>query len=112
MHFLTPIALPVLAGAITVAAHGTLYQSILDAGHHSKIPIDDSDIDITTGTQFNGLMTFANLPYVNCFVDDEAKKESYDIAILGAPFDTVSAAIYFIMTLPYISRPTPTMASS
>ncbi|MCJ1395025.1 hypothetical protein MMC18_007906 [Xylographa bjoerkii] len=45
------------------------------------------DVDIATGSQFSGLTTFAHLPYVNCFVDkDDAQK--YDIAFLGAPFDT------------------------
>ena len=47
------------------------------------------DVDITTGSQFHGLKTFANLPYVNCFLDQEAAAKKYDIAILGAPFDTV-----------------------
>lgn len=53
-------------------------------------PVRDDDIDIVTGSQFHGLKTFANLPYVNCFSDDEANREGarYDIAILGAPFDT------------------------
>ena len=51
----------------------------------------DDGIDIITGSQFNGLMTFANLPYVNCFVDGEV--EGYDIAILGAGFDTVSLVL-------------------
>ena len=53
---------------------------------------DDDSIDISTGSEFYGLTTFANLPYVNCFAkssDDEASKS--DIFILGAPFDTVSA---------------------
>ncbi len=49
---------------------------------------DKDDIDIVTGSQFNGLRTFANLPYVNCFSDAEAKGKKYDIAIMGAPFDT------------------------
>ncbi|OIW26090.1 arginase family protein [Coniochaeta ligniaria NRRL 30616] len=49
---------------------------------------DKDDIDIITGSQFNGLKTFANLPYVNCFSDTEAKGKKYDIAIMGAPFDT------------------------
>ncbi|KAK0630000.1 arginase [Bombardia bombarda] len=48
----------------------------------------DDNIDIITGSQFHGLKTFANLPYVNCFSDDEAATKRYDIAILGAPFDT------------------------
>lgn len=50
-------------------------------------PIDD-DIDIVTGSQFHGLKTFANLPYVNALSDQEAEHNQYDIAVLGAPFDT------------------------
>ncbi|KAI1980972.1 hypothetical protein LOZ51_005168 [Ophidiomyces ophidiicola] len=46
------------------------------------------DVDIVSGSQFSGLTTFANVPYVNCFVDAEAAKQRYDIAFLGAPFDT------------------------
>lgn len=49
------------------------------------------DVDITSGSQFSGLTTFAHIPYVNCFVE-ESGDHSYDIAILGAPFDTVSHA--------------------
>ncbi|POS75269.1 proclavaminate amidinohydrolase [Diaporthe helianthi] len=51
---------------------------------------DDDDIDIVTGSQFHGLTTYGNLPYVNAFSDDEAQHQGskYDIAILGAPFDT------------------------
>ncbi|OOF92809.1 hypothetical protein ASPCADRAFT_54349 [Aspergillus carbonarius ITEM 5010] len=48
----------------------------------------EDTIDIVTGSQFSGLTTFANLPYVNCFVDDDSTLNSYDIAFLGAPFDT------------------------
>ncbi|KAI7781384.1 arginase family protein [Diaporthe eres] len=53
-------------------------------------PVRDDDIDIVTGSQFHGLKTFGNLPYVNCFSDDEAQRQDakYDIAVLGAPFDT------------------------
>lgn len=51
---------------------------------------DKDDIDIVTGSQFRGLKTFANMPYVNCFSDTESKGKKYDIAVLGAPFDTVS----------------------
>lgn len=46
------------------------------------------DIDIVTGSQFHGLKTFANLPYVNALSDEEAESNQYDIAVLGAPFDT------------------------
>lgn len=47
-------------------------------------------IDIATGSQFNGLGSFANLPYVNCLDTNQSDEGRYDIAILGAPFDTVS----------------------
>lgn len=47
-----------------------------------------SEIDVSTGSAFNGLMTFANLPYVHCLSKDK-DIDKYDIAFLGAPFDTV-----------------------
>lgn len=46
------------------------------------------DIDISTGSAFGGLTTYANLPYVQCF-SVEKEIEKFDIAFLGAPFDTV-----------------------
>ena len=46
------------------------------------------DIDISSGSEFNGLTTFAHLPYVPCF-SNTSEIEDYDIAFLGAPFDTV-----------------------
>ncbi|RWA05514.1 hypothetical protein EKO27_g9587 [Xylaria grammica] len=49
---------------------------------------NDDDVDILYGSQFSGLNTYARIPYVNCFSDDEAEGTKYDIAILGAPFDT------------------------
>lgn len=39
-----------------------------------------------TGAKFAGLTTFANTPYVHCL--NKEGNELYDIAILGAPFDT------------------------
>ncbi len=53
----------------------------------SNLQIDD--VDIVTGSAFSGLTTYAHLPYINCFVEKDGV-EKYDIAILGAPFDTVS----------------------
>jgi hypothetical protein len=41
-----------------------------------------------SGSRFHGLTTFANLPYEECF-SDSIYWGSYDIAILGAQFDTV-----------------------
>lgn len=46
------------------------------------------EIDISSAN-FAGLTTFANLPYVHCLASDEGAVDKYDIAILGAPFDTV-----------------------
>lgn len=46
-------------------------------------------IDIRTGSAFAGLMTYANLPYVHCLAPEGVDVQKYDIAILGAPFDTV-----------------------
>lgn len=58
----------------------------------SSVPTHEDDIDIVSGSQFHGLKTFANLPYVNAFSDDEAEHNpKYDIAILGAPFDTATS---------------------
>lgn len=61
-------------------AIGVMSQQILDHG---------GNIDVTAGPVFAGLTTYANLPYVHCLAGDD-EVEKYDIAILGAPFDTVS----------------------
>jgi len=42
-----------------------------------------------TQAKFAGLMTYANLPYVHCLAPEGQQVEPFDIAILGAPFDTV-----------------------
>lgn len=34
-------------------------------------------------------MTYANLPYVHCLAPEGQEVEPFDIALLGAPFDTV-----------------------
>ncbi|RFU26854.1 hypothetical protein B7463_g9481, partial [Scytalidium lignicola] len=55
--------------------------------------------DITFDSEFFGLKTFANLPYLNCLTgggggrksveeEDDDRNGRYDIAIIGAPFDT------------------------
>lgn len=44
-------------------------------------------MDISTAL-FSGLMTYANLPYVHCLAGTGEDIEKYDIAIVGAPFDT------------------------
>lgn len=61
-----------------------------DTFGHGQIPLYDSAIDVS-GAKFRGLSTYANLPYVHCLsAEKDGEIEDYDIAILGAPFDTVS----------------------
>lgn len=60
------------------------YQSPLVYGNGAM----QGDADITSA-RFAGLTTFANLPYTHCLAKDAAEAGIYDIAILGAPFDTV-----------------------
>ncbi|CUM66668.1 uncharacterized protein PRCAT00004344001 [Priceomyces carsonii] len=40
------------------------------------------------GGEFGGLTTFAHLPYANCYDPEYFEKEKFDIAIVGAPFDS------------------------
>lgn len=47
----------------------------------------DGELDVS-GAWYSGLMTYANLPYVHCLASDGENVEKYDIAIVGAPFDT------------------------
>ena len=56
-----------------------------------------NDVDIITGSQFSGLTTFAHFPYLACF-DGTSTVQAYDIALLGAPFDTVSATEGMILS--------------
>ncbi|KAI0517131.1 arginase [Xylaria bambusicola] len=58
-----------------------------------RVSDDNDDVDILYGSQFNGLNTYARVPYVNCLSNEEvANGAKYDIAILGAPFDTAVTA--------------------
>lgn len=61
---------------------------------HPMVGIDESTGPIFPGldisqAMYAGLSTFANLPYVHCLAGEGEEVEPYDIAILGAPFDTV-----------------------
>lgn len=61
-----------------------------DSFSHGQIPLYDSAIDVS-GRKYYGMSTYANLPYVHCLSAEKVGEvEEYDIAILGAPFDTVS----------------------
>ncbi|KLJ05998.1 agmatinase [Blastomyces silverae] len=78
-----------LLAELTLAADIVFPPVAAIHGAASQAPLGLEDtIDIVSDSQFSGLMTFANVPYVNCFVDSEAEKQRYDIAFMGAPFDT------------------------
>lgn len=47
--------------------------------------------DDISAAKFKGMTTYANLPYVHCLSND-SHVEAYDIAVLGAPFDTAVTA--------------------
>ncbi|KAL2844734.1 hypothetical protein BJY01DRAFT_214716 [Aspergillus pseudoustus] len=79
-------ALPLLA---TSARTREIVFPPIAAVQSDQVVLGQSEkIDIVSGSQFSGLTTFAHIPYVNCFVDSEADATPYDIAFLGAPFDT------------------------
>ncbi len=93
MHLARPLI--IILGVTCATAWEFPQKPVFPPGQNS-IPNVNDNIDIVTGSQFNGLATYANLPYLNCLSDSEAEGKKYDIAILGAPFDTVS--IYSILT--------------
>jgi len=75
---------------MTVSAHEIVFPKVVGADLYQSTLVSNLDgIDIVSGSHFSGLTTFANLPYATCFADGPAS-EKYDIALLGAPFDTVS----------------------
>jgi agmatinase len=53
------------------------------------------ELDIS-GARYLGLTTYANVPYVHCLAAEGEEVEIYDIAFLGAPFDTVRFEIWTV----------------
>lgn len=87
------LLITVLSLAILALSREITFPAI--AGVQKPLSNDESP-DITPGLSmdislplFSGLMTYANLPYVHCLAGEDESVEKYDIAILGAPFDTV-----------------------
>ncbi|KAE8146919.1 hypothetical protein BDV25DRAFT_169515 [Aspergillus avenaceus] len=78
-----------LLGISSAIARDIVFPPVAGIQASGQIPLGTNDpVEIVTNSQFSGLTTFAHIPYANCFADDEAKPLTYDIAILGAPFDT------------------------
>jgi hypothetical protein len=86
---------PLLLFALPAAARKVIFPPV--SGYTSTIQrpfVSVESIDISTGSAFAGLTTYANLPYVHCLAGEGHEVEKYDIAILGAPFDTVSQFLF------------------
>ena len=56
------------------------------------------DENFNYGKDYLGLLTYANLPHAKCFNRSEQEVE-YDVAVMGAPFDTVGLFLKFIRSL-------------
>ncbi|MCJ1300576.1 hypothetical protein MMC08_003373 [Hypocenomyce scalaris] len=56
-----------------------------DDADHGATPLDELRRRWDYDWSFSGISTFAHLPYVKCLIHPE---ELFDIAVVGAPFDT------------------------
>ncbi|CAA7270500.1 unnamed protein product [Cyclocybe aegerita] len=76
--------------AIVVLGHG-------DDAHHDQIPLNYVKYpepiyragEVTADAIFSGITTFARLPWVQCLTKE--KDVPFDIAFIGAPFDTATS---------------------
>jgi agmatinase len=74
-----------LLTAAIAAAREITFPPVAGVQEPFGLAATDDDFDISTAL-FSGLVTYAHLPYVHCLSGEEV--EAYDIAIVGAPFDT------------------------
>lgn len=80
-----------LSFAFTVLAREITFPPIAGVQQLAGIGKLDEEISLDA-TKYRGLTTYANLPYVHCLGKEGEEVEKYDIAILGAPFDTAVTA--------------------
>jgi len=77
--------------SLALLLSGTLTPVTMAQTRHGNQFVLESDILTSFNTKFDdalwGLTTYANVPYVPCL--SKHQHNVYDIAILGAPFDTV-----------------------
>lgn len=83
---IAPLVLPTSVCAHQFAAYG---GNQIPFWAHSDAAVDE--IDLST-YDFGGIGSYAHVPMADCFVKDDSS-EPFDIAILGAPFDTVRSSI-------------------
>lgn len=85
MHLIRPACLLLPLGPVLAQLAPSRDQAVLDSDLHGD------DLDFADSTYYYGISTFAHTKYVNCFSDEDAADTRYDIAIIGAPHDTVRA---------------------
>ncbi|CAN9241977.1 unnamed protein product [Alternaria alternata] len=76
---------------LSTSARDITFPPVSGYSSQQIIPQQNLGLDITHA-KFAGLMTYANLPYVHCLAPEQHDVVPFDIAILGAPFDTVGQA--------------------
>ncbi|ESK86660.1 agmatinase 1 [Moniliophthora roreri MCA 2997] len=78
-----------LASAVLVSAHDHVIHDQIPLDY-VKFPIEGQyrgyNGEVTADAVFSGITTFAKLPWVQCF--GKERDVAFDIAFLGAPFDT------------------------
>ncbi|KAH6862081.1 hypothetical protein B0T12DRAFT_391773 [Alternaria alternata] len=72
---------------LSTSARDITFPPVFGYSSQQIIPQQNLGLDITHA-KFAGLMTYANLPYVHCLAPEQHDVVPFDIAILGAPFDT------------------------
>ncbi|KAK5937828.1 hypothetical protein PMZ80_009957 [Knufia obscura] len=81
------VALLLCFGVLTVCRE-VVFPPVAAVGGHAQIPqILAGGLQDDEFIKYAGLQTFANLPWVHC-LSAEQDVAPYDIAFLGAPFDT------------------------
>jgi agmatinase len=84
---LTLLSLSYILGTLTDARKIT-FPPVSGYSSQQIIPQGFNELDITHD-KFAGLTTYGHLPYVHCLAPEGHHVEPFDVAILGAPFDTV-----------------------
>ncbi|KAK1047311.1 hypothetical protein LTR74_017774 [Friedmanniomyces endolithicus] len=79
------LSLAALAG--TAMAREITFPAVSGVQHPLGTMDSGTGMDLSTAL-YSGLVTYANLPYVHCLAAEHTEIEAYDIAIVGAPFDT------------------------
>lgn len=86
--FLQYLALTIIFNLVIADQRPFWIDDFSSNSHNPLYKFVDKDDEFSTA--FAGITTFAHLPFINCLYPtypDEAK-EKFDIAIVGAPFDT------------------------